>query len=154
MSRQFSSCPLCVGVIVLLALIGLTGGAVRAEIRLSGDADLIQLQVHDTSVHAVLTALGAAYDLRFRSETPLTRSITGSYQEPLVKLVARILDGHDYVIKSAHGKIEVVVLGTQRARSIAPQIDTVPGVAPPNARRPIARALAPPQPLGPRLPGL
>ena len=94
----------------------LFGGAVtafpaHAEIILEGPANALQIEMHDTSVQEVLLDLGANYGLRFSSATPLDRSVSGSFNGSLPRLVARLLDRYNYVVKSANGTLEVVVLG-------------------------------------------
>ena len=98
----------------------LFGGAVtafpaHAEIILEGPANALQIEMHGASVQEVLLALGANYGLRFRSATPLDRRVSGSFNGPLPRLVARLLDRYNYVVKSANGTLEVVVLGAHDA---------------------------------------
>ena len=83
----------------------------HAEIILEGPANALQIEMHDTSVQEVLLVLGANYGLRFSSAAPLDRSVSGSFNGSLPRLVARLLDRYNYVVKSANGTLEVVVLG-------------------------------------------
>jgi hypothetical protein len=98
---------------------GLLGGLVAlmapaiAETRVEGQVDSIRLEAHDATIQDMLSALSAAYHLRFRSSTPLNGSITGSFEGPLPSVIARVLASYDYVTKSEGGIIEVIVLGRQ-----------------------------------------
>lgn len=105
----------------------LFGGAVtafpaQAEIILDGPANALQIEMHDTSVQEVLLVLGANYGLRFSSAAPLDRSISGSFNGPLPRLVARLLDRYNYVVKSQNGTLEVVVLGARDTTPAAPSV--------------------------------
>ena len=101
----------------------------HAEIILEGPADALQIEMHDASVQEVLLALGANYGLRFSSAAPLDRSVSGSFNGPLPRLVARLLDRYNYVVKSANGTLDVVVLGARDAAPAAPSV----GFAAPSA---------------------
>ena len=112
----------------------LFGGAVtafpaHAEIILEGPANALQIEMHDASVQEVLLVLGANYGLRFSSAAPLDRSVSGSFNGPLPRLVARLLDRYNYVVKSANGTLDVVVLGARDAAPAAPSV----GFAAPSA---------------------
>ena len=103
----------------------LFGGAVtafpaHAEIILEGPANALQIEMRDTSVQEVLLVLGANYGLRFSSAAPLDRSVSGSFNGSLPRLVARLLDRYNYIVKSANGTLEVVVLGARDAAPAAP----------------------------------
>jgi hypothetical protein len=97
------------------ALVALLSPAVQAETRLTGQADAIRMEARDASIDEVLAALGAAYGLRFRTATPLGGRISGSFEGPLLRIVARVLDRYDYVVKRTGGIVEVAVLGTHQA---------------------------------------
>ena len=103
----------------------LFGGAVmafpaHAEIILEGPANALQIEMRDTSVQDVLLVLGANYGLRFSSAAPLDRSVSGSFNGTLPRLVARLLDRYNYIVKSANGTLEVVVLSARDAAPAAP----------------------------------
>ena len=105
----------------------LFGGAVtafpaHAEIILEGPANALQIEMRDASVQDVLLVLGANYGLRFSSAAPLDRSVSGSFSGPLPRLVARLLDRYNYIVKSANGTLEVVVLGARDAAPAAPSV--------------------------------
>ena len=107
----------------------------HAEIILEGPANALQIEMHDTSVQEVLLVLGANYGLRFSSAAPLDRSVSGSFNGSLPRLVARLLDRYNYVVKSANGTLEVVVLGAHDAAPAARSVGL-----------PASAGLAPPRP--------
>ena len=101
-----------------------------AEIILEGPANALQIEMRDASLREVLLVLSANYDLRFSSSSALDHSVSGSFKGPLRRLVARLLDDrYDYVMKSANGNLEVVVLSAHHAPPAAPSV----GVPAPSA---------------------
>jgi hypothetical protein len=120
--RAFARCA-----VLSSALVAMAAPATHAETRVEGTVDSIRLEVHDASVQEVLTALGANYDLRFRSATPLDRTVSGSFNGPLSGVVAWVLDGYNYIGKTGNGTMQVIVLGgQQQAQQVSPLIGTMP----------------------------
>jgi hypothetical protein len=103
-------------------VVTVTAFPAHAEIILEGPANALQIEMHDASVQEVLLVLGANYGLRFSSATPLDRSVSGSFNGPLPRLVARLLDRYNYIVKSANGTLEVVVFGAHDAPPAAPSV--------------------------------
>ena len=103
----------------LVGLVAWTTSPGRAETRLEGQADDIQLQMSDASVREILATLEATYDVRFRSAIPLDHRITGTIKGPLPRVLTRVLDGYDYVVKSTNGATEVVVFATRSGQGQA-----------------------------------
>jgi hypothetical protein len=127
----------------------ITASPAQAEIVLEGSASALQIEMRDASVQEVLTALGVNYGLRFSSATPLDRSVSGSFKGPLPRLVARLLDRYNYIVKSANGTLEVVVLSAHDAAPAAPSARVPAASAGPAAPRPAPAAHVPrrsPQP--------
>ena len=85
----------------------------RAEVRVSGSADAVELVVQDASLDEVLEELGEQFKFRYRTAADLDRRISGTYQGPLRRVIARLLDRHNYVIsvKRPTDPLELVVLG-------------------------------------------
>jgi hypothetical protein len=138
-TRTFARCA-----VVLNALVALAAPAAHAETRVEGTVDSIRLEAHDVTVQEVLTALGANFDLSFRSATPLDRTVSGSFHGPLRGVVARVLDGYNYIGKTGNGTMQVVVLGLQQqAQQVSPLIGTRPQQAP---------QISPPIGIGPQQP--
>jgi len=143
--------PFCRRVAVLGGLFAVVIQVAQAETRIDGTVDSVRIEMDHASVQEVLTSLGAVYDLRFRSAAPLDRNITGSLRGPLPHVIGRLLDGYDYVVKSANGTTEVLVFARQRAQQAqfpAP-LPATPGLAavPLPATRPVALPGLPQQPM-------
>jgi hypothetical protein len=112
------------GLIVGMLLAALCCNPVRAEILVQGRIDAVRLEARDATVADILAALGARFELRFRGPTR-NRPITATYEGPLRRIVARVLDGYDYVIEPRGAGIEVIVLSsgsTGEATPAAPAI--------------------------------
>jgi hypothetical protein len=107
--------------------------SVRAEARVTGQPDNVRVEARDSSVEEVLAALGASFGLRYRSTASLGRRITGTYAGSLQRVVTRLLNGYDFVMKTDSGSVEVAVYGVANPEALpAPksvQAPTVPQAA-------------------------
>ena len=86
-----------------------------AEVRVTGQPDAVSVEVRDAAVEEVLVALGESFGLQHRSGAPLARRISGTYKGPLSRVLRRVLDGYDFVLKTEAEKLEVVVIGAPAA---------------------------------------
>lgn len=115
--RGIRSVPLS---IVGLLLAALHCNSVRAEVRVQGPVEDIRLEARDATVEEILAALRARFELHYRGTT-LNRRVTANYEGPLRRILARVLDGYDYVVKTNEANIEVIVLSTGTPRqAVAP----------------------------------
>ena len=116
--------------IFLSAVILATGPAcpplAHGEASISGAESDMTIEVHDTPVQEVLAALGTRFGLRVRGTTSLDRRIDGRYEGALRGVVARLLNGYDYVIKTDERAIEVIILGLTKRDQTPPQNQAVP----------------------------
>ena len=118
--RERHAPSFCWRVALVGGLFALVIHPAQAETRIDGTVDSVRIEMDHASVQEVLTALGTAYDLRFRSTAPLDRNITGSLQGSLPRVIGRLLEHYDYVVKSGNGTIEVLVLARQPAQQAQP----------------------------------
>jgi hypothetical protein len=93
--------------------------AILAAPLVSGDHDAVRVEAQSTSVDQVLVSLGEKFHLQYSSSGTLDRQITGTYQGSLLHVLARILEGHDFVVKTYDGTVEVSVFGTGHGPSVA-----------------------------------
>jgi hypothetical protein len=98
---------------------------VHAEILVQGQADDVRVEARDATVEEILAALGARFALRYRGATE-GRGVTATFEGPLRRVVARVLDGYNYVIQARGRGLEVIVLSAA-SRSAVP----APVYAPP-----------------------
>ena len=94
----------------------------------------MRVEARDAPVEEVLDALGASFGLRFRSTAPLNRRVTGIYVGSLQRVVSRLLNGYDFVMKTDARSVEVAVYGVAKPEEalLAPntvQAPTTPQVA-------------------------
>lgn len=101
-----------------LLLAALHCDCVHAEVRVQGQADDVRVEVRDATVAEILAVLSERFSLRYRG-TPQSRSITATFEGPLRRVVARVLEGHNFVIEAHRDAIEVIVLSAGSAASAA-----------------------------------
>lgn len=101
-------------------LISLHAHGARAEIRVQGAIEAVRLQADDASVEDVLAALHARFGLLYRSPSVLTRHITATFEGPLSRVLPRVLEGYDFVIKNSGTNLEVIVLSSGSPRQAEP----------------------------------
>jgi hypothetical protein len=135
MPRQIHA-PIVLLVPAILLAVLLGADSVRGESRVTGQPDAVRVEARDTPVEEVLGALGQNFGLYYRSTAPLSRRVTGTYVGSLQRVVARLLDGYDFVMKTDAGSVEVVVYGVVKPGEtvLAPksvQAPTKPQVARP-----------------------
>jgi hypothetical protein len=108
---------------VLLAALHCNG--VRAEVRVQGEMRDVHVEAHDATVAEILAALGERFSLHYRGTTG-DRGLTMTFDGPLRRVVARVLDGYNYVIAARGDGLEVIVLSTESPYAVVP-----PAIAPP-----------------------
>lgn len=108
--------------IVALLATGIVTHSVRAEVRVQGNAENMRLEARDATITEILNALREHFSLRFRG-TPASGAVTASYAGPLRAVLARVLEGYDYVIGPHGSAVEVIILGGGTPRqAIVPPI--------------------------------
>jgi len=168
-SSKWAHCPLAArcGAALLSTVLALAMAPLsRAEPRIEGPADSIRMQLRDASVQEAIEALGAHYHVRLRADAPLERRISGDFAGPLPRVLSRLLERYDYVVKSADGALDVVVLGDRRGQTAVsgfanrppvPRtgdfVPVAPAATPPGAKRQLVSidppdVTTPPRPLG------
>jgi hypothetical protein len=136
-----------VKVAFLAALVAADPTRAFAEVKVEGRLDAVRLETTGASVGEVLETLGATFGLRYRAAIGLDRTLTGVYQGPLERVLARVLDSYDFVTKSSPGGVEVVILAE---RGGASRTAAAPGaaLAMPSPTAPSPAAMVP-TPAGP-----
>jgi hypothetical protein len=93
-------------------------GASAGAVRVRGDAAAVRLDAHRTTIADVLAALNTSFDLSYSSWIVLDEEINGTYTGSLKRVIARVLDGYNYVIKQDNAKLDIIVLGKRGERSV------------------------------------
>jgi hypothetical protein len=97
------------------ALVAGGAGAAQAQLRVDGQPDAVRVEVNDVPLQEVLAALGAKFNLRYRTDDALETRKTGIFDGPLQRVTARILDGYDFAMKITPQGIDVLVLRQHQA---------------------------------------
>lgn len=124
--RQLLFLPVIVSAIVLAS-----GRTASSEVKVAGRSDAVHLEVHEASLHDVLAALQERFNLRYRTVGALEVQMTGVFDGPLRRVVARLLSGHDYAMQVTADGVDVLVLASQ-----GPSATVVAAVTPASAARP------------------
>jgi len=79
----------------------------------------LHLDVRQTSIAAILSALGSAYKISYRSSVPLTEIRSGKYTGRVQTVIADVLDGYDYAIRHENSNIEIIVFNKSGGHPVA-----------------------------------
>jgi hypothetical protein len=90
-----------------------------ASVRVRGDAAEVRLDIRDTTIADVLSALNTSFDMSYSSWIVLDEEINGTYTGSLRRVITRVLDGYNYVIKQDNAKLDIIVLGKRGERAIS-----------------------------------
>jgi hypothetical protein len=93
----------------LAALLQAFAQPVRADVRVTGQADALIVETREASVEEILAALRASFNLQYRTSGALNRVMTGTYTGSLQRVIARLLEGHNYVMQSSAGGSALIV---------------------------------------------
>jgi hypothetical protein len=106
----------------------------QAETRISGGPETVRVEAREASLDEVLGALAGKFQIQYRASVPLDRTISGTFSGSLSRVVARLLDGYDRVVKRDGSGLEIVILGVA-AKSSSPGEQSPVVMAPlPNLR--------------------
>lgn len=124
--RQLLALPVIVSATVLAF-----ARIASAEVKVAGRPDAVHLEVHEVPLREVLAALQERFNLRYRTADALEAQMTGVFDGPLHRVVARLLSGHDYAMEVTADGVDVLVLASQ-----GPGASVVAAVTPASAARP------------------
>jgi hypothetical protein len=122
-----------------LALMLLAAEPARAATEIEGSQNDVDLRVRNASIGDVLAALAARFKLTYRAPPNLTGELSGRYSGPLNQVLARILDGVDYVVEASDEGIRLVILNPADKAKASPS-------APDNNRSGVSAAGLPANP--------
>ena len=89
----------------------------HADVRVEGTPDAVRIEAGAAALPEVLSALGALH-VRYRTATPLDGTINGQYRGSLRQVLADVLNGYNYVIRSDGDTTEVVIVGRTGDRPV------------------------------------
>ena len=96
--------------ILAAALLASLSTAVRAQIKVEGPSDAVSIDVVNAPLRDVLAALQTRFGLRYRSNDALDTERTVKLHAPLHRVIARLLEGYDFVVMVAPDGIDVLIL--------------------------------------------
>ena len=117
LGAQAKAAVICAAVI--FAQLGTVLGPASAATEVRGQPDQMQLRAENASIKEVLDALSATFKLTYKLPPRIGREVSGLYSGTLHQVLARVIDGNDYIVKVLDNGIEVVVLGTSGAATVA-----------------------------------
>jgi hypothetical protein len=98
-----------------------------SAIRIQGNAAAMRLDARHTTIVEVFAALHRTFGVSYNSWIVLDEDVNGTYSGSLRRVIARVLDGYNYVIKQDNGTLDVIILDKRGARA-------VPAALPPPVR--------------------
>lgn len=101
-----------------------------ADIRINGDLKAMQLTANGDSLVDVLSRFDALFAVKCRSAVPLEAEVRGTYSGSLSRIVARLLDGYNYVIRNDRELTEILVFGRAGETPVAPKARPAATAAP------------------------
>jgi hypothetical protein len=105
---------------VIALVCGLTT-AVSAEVHVEGNLSALRLTAGGDALSDVLSAFGRLSPVTTRTSVPLNDEISGAYSGSLSRVVSRLLEGYNYVIKQDSGLTEIIVFGRRGEAAVAPR---------------------------------
>lgn len=110
------SAALSVGAATIAAgIFAIPPTSAQTATKISGNAQAVSIQAQGSSIEEVLAALGQQFNLHYRSSANLKNRISGTYQGSLRSVVARLLEGHNFVIGSGPEGLVITVFGDGNA---------------------------------------
>jgi hypothetical protein len=73
-----------------------------AEMRVHRSPEAVRIEARDASVAEIRSALSSAFNMHYQAH--LDKRLSGIYAGPLSRVLARILDGYEFVLKTATSK--------------------------------------------------
>jgi hypothetical protein len=130
-------CSWAVEVAALCLVLASLGSPAAAGVRVQGDVAAVRIDASQAQVREVLDGLVVSFGIGYRSSIALNDTRSGTYSGSLRQVLARVLDGYNFVIGGADSKLQVIVLGREGDNAIpAATSAMVPAMAP--AKNPAA----------------
>jgi hypothetical protein len=97
----------------LVAGLAATTVTAMAAAQVSGSPQNVSVDAQNSSLKDILSALGKQFNVHYQSTANLDKQLSGTYEGSLRRVVARLLEGYNFIITTNQDMIEVTVLGTQ-----------------------------------------
>jgi hypothetical protein len=115
------------GALLAAAIVVATAAPAAAEVRVTDiGGGSLTVEAHDATVQQILDMIGQSRPIRFQASEALSRHVTGTYSGTLPRVLSRILDGYDHVIRTTASGLQIdVVSAAQSAKFAAPVANSV-----------------------------
>ncbi len=101
----------------------------RAELQVGGSPEAVSIDAQNSSIKEILAALGKSFDVHFQGSANLDKQLTGTYEGPLPRVLMRVLEGYNVIMKkNGNGGFDITVLG---GSAPAPGAATAAAATPP-----------------------
>jgi hypothetical protein len=104
-----------------------------------GSPEAVRIEARDTPVEEILAALSRAFGMHYQLLANLDKRVSGTFVGPLPRVLTRILDGYNFILKTDNGSIALTVVGTPNAAAAAPASSGPKVVQQPAGAAPAAR---------------
>jgi hypothetical protein len=135
-TKMATSCAVLAGMLLAASV-----QPVLAKTDVRGQPQAVELQADNASIRDVFEALAAKFNLTYKLSPSIVLSVTGVYSGPLDRVLARLLQGQNYLLKSSEDRLEIIVLGASGAPGPS-SIKAAAGAA--NLASPVNVAAGPP----------
>lgn len=115
MKHQFAR-SVVIGVAAVL-MCSLALGA-RAEVQIEGSPAAVRVTTSHDTISDVLSAFAATFKVKYRAEIVLDSVAGAAYSGSIRQVIAGLLDGYNYVLKSDQDRIEIIVFGKRGEAAI------------------------------------
>lgn len=135
--------PALIGSVCLAFVLVSTQAPALAGAEVQGDTSAMRLSVENASTRDALQALSTSIGLKYSLPATVERTINGVYLGSLREVLARVLDGNNYVLKFSEEHVEVVVFAPTGPATSAPP---PPAIAINHGFKPAASSTSPNKP--------
>jgi len=83
--------------------------AVCEELLIEGNETALHLDARDVPLGRLLDAMQRKFNLRYRTDSPLDSSVTGTYSGHMHQVAARLLANYDFVMRTSPEGLDVLI---------------------------------------------
>jgi hypothetical protein len=103
-----------------------TAGVARAAVLVEGTPAAVRVTADQAAISDVLAAVTGNFNARYRSAIPLDAPAGPAYAGSFAQVIARLLDGYNYVVKRDGQATEIVVFGRRGEVAVPPPARNAP----------------------------
>lgn len=105
-----SKTPLAPGTLATLFVLYSGASAVCATVDVQGDAASVQVVDRQAPLSEVLVALSRKVEIRYDAMVNVDGVVDGTYRGTLGDVLARVLNGYNYVVSTREGSTEIIIV--------------------------------------------